>query len=291
MSNKIIDFVKIHDKQSKLQPKEIDKKPGWTPEQIEAKIKPYIEYLNKTPKKFLSKSSEKWTEEENEEFKRLVIKYTVECYTRKDMAEEIHKYFPWRTETSILGKISYVNQKNFKEIDDFYGKINYGGVVIRDAEMHYNSITHKIDFGNYLQLRMLQMVGLIPSPEEDESDETLKQLNEIYKKNNKLKNAALIIFDLNKKKEKNMIYEEAEEMLFATADEIKKITTSLNIIKITTKNLLDVAKKLDSDLGEMVRGLEPIFEDKEKTKQWKRAEKWREKQAKSLELILENKNL
>jgi hypothetical protein len=250
-------------------------KPDWTPEEIKTKIQPLVDYLNTPNKVFYSKKGDRWTEEENEQFKRLVFKYTVECYSCTAMADEIKRFFPWRTASSILSKISDIRQSCYEELEKFYTVINYGDVVVRDAQLHYSSITGKIDFGNYIHYRMLQLAGLLPEPKlsKQENGEIKEKIEEA----DTLTQIAVNIFNMNKKKRiKEITEKEAEELLLTTCVEIRRITNELNIDKITTKNLLYVAKKLNNSLGETIRGLEPIFADKEKTKQWKRAEKWRQ---------------
>lgn len=268
---KVINF----NKQQKVK----SSKPDWTPEEIKSKIQPLVDYLNTPNKVFYSKKGDRWTEEENEQIKKLVFEYTCECYSCTDMAEEFKKYFPWRSINSILAKISNVRQTCFDELEDFYLKVAYCKTIVKDAQMHYSA--GKISFGGYLHHRMLQMAGLIPDSElsEQENNEIKEKIEEA----DTLTQIAVNIFNMNKKKRiKEITEKEAEELLLTTCEEIQRFTNELNIDKITTKNLLDVARKLNNNLGETIRGLEPIFTNEEKTKQWKRAVKWRKQMHKNL---------
>lgn len=140
------------------------KQPEWTPEEIKAKIQPYIDYLNKPVKVYTSKTGSKWSAEEKEQLKQLVFKYTCECYSCTAMAEELKKYFPWRSIGSLLGKISEIRQNCYSELEKFYTVVSYGGVVVRDAECHYDLRTGKVNFGSYFDHRILQIAGLIDGP-------------------------------------------------------------------------------------------------------------------------------
>lgn len=269
MTNKVVD-IKYLRKNNKNQNK--SKNPDWTPKEIQAKIQPYIDFLNKPNKVFLSKSGDKWTEEENEQMKKLVFQYTCECYSCTAMAEEFKKYYPWRTTNSILAKISNIRQSCYQELEDFYFKVAYCRVIVKDAQMHYSA--GKVSFGNYLQYRMLQMAGLIPGPEKDEEKDN--KIDKMVREGELIKERALKLFDFNTKKrlQRSISYKEAAELLMITDGELKDIAEAQDIEELNTKDLLDIALTLKGDLGECVRGLKEIFADKEKTKQWKRAERW-----------------
>lgn len=272
MTNKVVDirFLRENNKnQNRTQ------KPDWTPKEIQEKIQPYIDFLNKPNKVFLSKKGDKWTEEENEQMKKLVFQYTCECYSCTAMAEEFKKYYPWRSTNSILAKISNIRQTCFDELEDFYLKVAYCSVIVKDAKMHYSA--GKISFGSYLQQRMLQMAGLIPGPEEDKEKDS--ELDKMIKEANIIKEKALMLFKFNEKKrlQRNISYNEAAELLMLTEEELERVIKTRDIEVLNTKDLLDIALTLKGDLGECVRGLKEIFADPEKTKQWRRAERWREK--------------
>lgn len=215
------------------------KKPNFTPEEIQKKTQPYIDYLNKPNKVFVSKKGDRWTTEENEQFKRLVFKYTVECYSCTAMAEEIKKFFPWRTKSAILRKISEVRQNCYEELENFYTVVNYGGVVVRDAKLHYSPKTG-IQFGCYLHERMLQMAGLIEGPEIKENEKSNKKLIERIERGNIAKQKALDLFKFREKKklQEDISYKEAAELLDTTAKRIEEIAEKMNIGRLNTRHLL-----------------------------------------------------
>lgn len=279
---KVIDFKNARSKKIKV----VSSRPDWTPEEIQPKIQPYIDYLNKPAKKFFSKSGDRWTTEEIEQIKQLVFKYTCECYSCTAMADEFKKYYPWRSVDSILSKIAYIRQSCYGELENFYFKVAYCAVAVRDAQMHYYA--GKIEFGCYLQYRILQEAGFIPGPDKNETDKKVEKFNNEYKDDYKIQQAATKIFNLRERKRiKDITIEEAEELLFSTKEEIEDVINKLNIKQITTKNLLDIAEKMDNGMGEIVRGLIPVFDDEEKLKKWRQAMRWREQRVQSLEYPLD----
>ncbi|WP_027623539.1 MULTISPECIES: hypothetical protein [Clostridiaceae] len=245
---KVINFNKQQKQQSS--------KPDWTPEEIKTKIQPYVDYLNKPNKVFYSKKGDKWTEEENEQFKRLVFKYTVECYSCTAMAEEFKKYYPWRSNNSILAKISDIRQSCYEELEDFYFKVAYCLPITKDAQMHYSA--GKIEFGSYLQNRMLQMAGLIEGTElEDENKEDIQIREDNYEK----KATWTYIYKKERKYHKKITTQEAAELLEAEIEDINKIIADLSIKELNTKHLLQIALKLDNQVGEIVRIMQDYDED------------------------------
>lgn len=229
------------------------KKPDWTPEEIQSKIQPLVDYLNIPNKVFYSRKGDKWTEEENKQMKRLVFQYTCECYSCTAMAEEFKKYFPWRTINSLLSKISDIRQACYEELEDFYFKVAYCLPITKDAQMHYSA--GKIEFGSYLQHRMLQMAGLIPEPEDENKQEIEKDAN-YYEK----KATWIYIYKKERKYHKNITTQEAAELLEAEIEDINKVIADLNIKELNTKHLLQIALKLDNKVGEIV-GIMQDYDD------------------------------
>lgn len=255
---KVIQFKKRKDNETEFDNEYI------TIEEIKAKIKKMIEELNRPFKVFYSKTGERYTQEENEQIKRMVMKLTCQCMSCTYQAKEMKKYWPNRTESSLLAKISEARKKYYNEIEFVYGAVCYGGFVVKNQDKLKVNLD-KINPESYIFRRILELVGLIPEGKELEHEVTYTDETtgiEVKTTNREIKeyftpamSKALDVYaylyeDLPVK---NLTFEEAAKLLDTTPAKVMEIARKKGLKKLNTKDIFVIAVNLKNEVGSIVR--------------------------------------
>lgn len=249
------------------------KKKYITIDTIKKRIQPIVDVLNQPLEVFYSKPGERFSERENQQIKQLVMKYTCKAMSCTYMAKEMKKYWPNRTESSLLGKITEARRKYPREISMAYRFVAYGKVIVEDDDgfkLRLNTEgNNRENFAmHFLKTLILEIAGLIRADEElvydveliDEDGDAYEMTSIEWQKRNKVYD--MYEFYYERGHNYDLSDAEAAEKMGISQKELRKLKRMKGIRGVVnTRDLVRLAMVMNTELGNKVNNSYGYFRD------------------------------